>query len=88
MQALCGEQSVGQLSLASQPHGGRGTVFDPLYDFYITPFDARSRIYIRIRRILGPCLIYGCAMADVIFLVLGVGFFAGAILYAYACDRL
>jgi hypothetical protein len=27
-------------------------------------------------------------MADVIFIVLGIGFFAGAILYAYACDRL
>jgi len=27
-------------------------------------------------------------MSDVIFLVLGIGFFVGTILYAYACDRL
>jgi hypothetical protein len=28
------------------------------------------------------------SMSDVIFVVLGLGFFAGACLYLYACDRL
>jgi hypothetical protein len=28
------------------------------------------------------------SMSDVFFVVLGLGFFAGACLYLYACDRL
>ncbi len=64
-----------------------GTAF-PLYEIYINPAFARARIYTGCRRTLAPIATIGVAMADIIFLLLGVGFFAGAILYAYACDRL
>src|SRR6476661_2436581 len=49
----------------------------------------RADRWLPLCRDLHPLIFSGIqSMSDVIFVVLGLGFFAGACLYLYACDRL
>ena len=63
--------------------------FVPSYEILIFAPVFPSRIFMR-RRILQArdCAKSEASMLDLLFIVIGLGFLAGAMLYAVACERL